>query len=58
MAFSVIYDPNWNEPAPRKYHAIKCWDCKHLIANKAEAGRHHKGHQVTYVNPDGSVDNG
>lgn len=58
MAFNVIYDQNWNEPAPRKYHAIKCYSCKILVANKTEAGRNHKGHECGYVMPDGSPDNG
>lgn len=54
MAFSVIYDPNWNEPAPRKYHAIRCFSCKHLVANKTEAGRNHRGHEIFYIDEKGN----
>lgn len=51
----VTHDPNWNEPIPRKFHAIKCFSCNKLLPGKSHT-QSHKGHDVHYVNKDGSLD--
>lgn len=44
-----------NKPTQRKYTAIKCFDCNRILMGKGELGRH-KGHEVSYVDADGNID--
>lgn len=41
---------------PKRYHAIKCLDCRRILGSKQEAVKSHKGHAVHYVNEAGEVD--
>lgn len=43
----------YSREAPRKHHGIKCLDCRRILGSKREL-RQHKGHDVRYLNPDGT----
>lgn len=41
---------------PKLYKAIRCMDCKRFLGSKAEAVKHHKGHDVAYTDLKGNRD--
>lgn len=52
---NVRYIPTYNEPKPRVYYAIKCFDCNKNVL-KSNLEKHHKGHDVHYVDKNGEID--
>jgi len=55
-AVNIRLDPNYNEPKPKRWHKIHCFDCKKDLFSKAMAVKGHQGHDVHYVNERGEVD--
>lgn len=53
---NIRLDPNYNEPKPKRWHKIHCFDCKKDLFSKAMAVKGHQGHDVHYVNERGEVD--
>lgn len=51
----IAYDQTWNEPAPQKHYGMFCLDCKSKVASKARVKSDHRGHEVRYLNQDGSI---
>jgi hypothetical protein len=47
----VIYEQEREKP--KRHHGIKCLTCKRLLGSKREL-RSHVGHDVRYLNPDGT----
>lgn len=47
----VTYEQSTEKPA--KHHGIKCLTCKRILGSKREL-RSHQGHDVRYLNPDGT----
>lgn len=43
-----------HKDAPKRHYGIKCLDCRQLLGSKSEAVKKHKGHEVRYLNADGS----
>lgn len=54
MILNIRFRQNWNEPEPRKYSKIHCFDCKKDLANKRSATQH-RGHYVEYLDENGEV---
>jgi len=51
----MMYEVGEAISKPRRHNGIKCLDCKVLLARKTEL-RRHMGHEVVYLNADGSPD--
>lgn len=52
----VRYDETYNEPKPKRYWGIRCFDCKLTMFSKNEASRRHRGHELHYVTKEGEID--
>ena len=55
--FTVKYDPLYNEPKPKKWIMIRCFDCNRELLNKSEC-RNHMGHEVRYCDAKGNPTDG